>query len=65
MREPPFRGRLPVFVGDDRTDENGFAVVRSLRGIAVKVGPGPTIANHRLDDVTAVRRWLYDAVTTT
>ncbi len=62
MREMPFRGRLPVFVGDDVTDEHGFAVVRSLHGIAVKVGPGPTIANHRLDDVAAVRRWLDDAV---
>ena len=65
MRESPFRGRLPVFVGDDRTDEHGFAVVRSLGGIAVKVGAGPTIANHRLDDVAAVRAWLDDAVATT
>ena len=62
MQERPFRGRLPVFVGDDRTDEHGFAVVRSMHGIAVKVGPGPTIANHRLDDVAAVRHWLDDAV---
>ena len=62
MLERPFRGRLPVFVGDDRTDEHGFAVVRSMHGIAVKVGPGKTIANHRLDDVAAVRRWLDDAV---
>jgi trehalose 6-phosphate phosphatase len=62
MQEPPFRGRVPVFVGDDRTDEHGFAVVRSLGGVAVKVGPGKTIANHRLDDVAAVRRWLDDAV---
>ncbi len=61
MKEPPFRGRVPVFIGDDVTDEHGFAVVRSLNGIAVKVGPGPTIANHRLDDVAAVRRWLDDA----
>jgi trehalose 6-phosphate phosphatase len=64
MQEPPFHGRMPVFVGDDRADEHGFAVVRSLHGIAVKVGPGPTIANHRLDDVAAVRRWLDDAVAT-
>ncbi|MEO6927754.1 MAG: trehalose-phosphatase, partial [Casimicrobiaceae bacterium] len=62
MKESPFRGRVPVFIGDDRTDEHGFAVVRSLKGIAIKVGDGPTIANHRLDDVAAVRRWLDDAV---
>jgi trehalose 6-phosphate phosphatase len=29
MTEPPFRGRMPVFVGDDRSDENGFAAVGS------------------------------------
>jgi trehalose 6-phosphate phosphatase len=62
MNEPPFRGRVPVFVGDDRGDEHGFAVVRSLGGIAVKVGPGKTLANHRLPDVAAVRDWLDDAV---
>ncbi|HXU52634.1 MAG TPA: trehalose-phosphatase [Casimicrobiaceae bacterium] len=62
MSEPPFHGRVPVFIGDDRTDEHGFAVVRSLGGLAIKVGPGSTIANHRLHDVAAVRRWLDDAV---
>ncbi len=64
MAESPFRGRVPVFVGDDRTDEHGFAVVRNMHGIAIKVGAGHTIANHRLDDVAAVRRWLDHAVGT-
>jgi trehalose 6-phosphate phosphatase len=58
MKEDPFSGRRPVFVGDDRTDEQGFAAVRSMRGIAVKVGPGRTLANYRLSDVAAVREWL-------
>jgi len=62
MKEKPFRGRRPVFIGDDLGDEHGFAVVRSMQGIAIKVGTGDTIANHRLDNVAAVRRWLEDAV---
>jgi len=58
MREKPFRGRTPVFIGDDVTDEHGFAVVNELDGYAVKVGEGATIARWRLPDVRAVERWL-------
>jgi trehalose 6-phosphate phosphatase len=64
MAEPPFRGRLPVFVGDDLTDEYGFVAVTHLRGWAVKVGPGPTRAHYRLADVTTVRGWLDAALPT-
>jgi trehalose 6-phosphate phosphatase len=58
MNEPPFAGRLPVFVGDDRTDEHGFAFVTAQGGLSIKVGPGRTCARFRLRDVAAVRRWL-------
>ncbi|PYO40760.1 MAG: trehalose-phosphatase [Gemmatimonadetes bacterium] len=58
MREEPFRGRTPVFVGDDVTDEFGFAAVNRLHGHSVKVGSGRTVARWRLRDVRAVREWL-------
>jgi len=58
MHEEPFRGRTPVFVGDDVTDEYGFVVANALGGHSIKVGGGPTAARWRLADVRAVRSWL-------
>ena len=58
MAEPPFAGRVPVFVGDDLTDEYGFVAATHLGGWAVKVGRGQTRARFRLPNVAAVRQWL-------
>jgi trehalose 6-phosphate phosphatase len=58
MREVPFRGKPPVFIGDDVTDEHGFAMVNQLGGESIKVGPGPTVAKWRLPSVPAVLAWL-------
>lgn len=58
MAEDPFAGRVPVFVGDDLTDEQGFAAVERMGGWTVKVGGGRTAARFRLADPAAVRRWL-------
>ena len=59
LDEPPFRGRVPVFAGDDITDESGFAVVNARDGISVLVGDRePSAAHFGLRSPRAVRRWL-------
>lgn len=59
MKLDPFRGFAPVFVGDDVTDEPGFARCREMGGFGVLVGsPRPTAADCRLGDVAAVHAWL-------
>jgi len=59
MEVPPFAGRRPVFVGDDLTDEDGFAAVAAAGGRGILVGPvRPTAATARLPDVKAVQHWL-------
>ncbi|MGS1003257.1 trehalose-phosphatase [Burkholderia glumae] len=55
LNEPPFAGRMPVFAGDDLTDEKGFAVVDAAGGLSIKIGAGDTTARARLDSVEAMR----------
>jgi trehalose 6-phosphate phosphatase len=59
MRLPPFAGRVPVFVGDDVTDEDGFAMVNALKGVSIRVGDSsPSQAQYRLANVAQVIQWL-------
>ncbi|MCR5866661.1 MULTISPECIES: trehalose-phosphatase [Aquincola] len=57
-----FTGRLPVYVGDDVTDEDGIAAAQAAGGFGVRVGPGATQARYWLEDIDAVSRWLGEAV---
>jgi trehalose 6-phosphate phosphatase len=61
MHEPPFIGRTPVFIGDDFTDEVGFATVQRLGGLGVKVGEGASVAWQRLESPDALRKQLQAA----
>ncbi|MGQ0658309.1 MAG: trehalose-phosphatase [Chromatiales bacterium] len=58
LTEPPFAGRLPVFIGDDVTDEHGFELINGLGGHSIKAGPGPSVATWRLASVADVIAWL-------
>jgi len=61
MREAPFSGRRPVYVGDDLTDESAFEWVNQAGGLSIAVNvPGATAAQSRLPSVAAVRTWLAE-----
>lgn len=59
MRITPFSGAAPVFIGDDVTDEDGFAGAEDFGGFGIAVGERPSArARYRLDSVAAVHNWL-------
>jgi trehalose 6-phosphate phosphatase len=60
LAEPPFRGRSPVFLGDDVTDEDGFAEVNRRGGRSIRIGDpiAATLAAYALPSVAAALTWL-------
>jgi trehalose 6-phosphate phosphatase len=48
LHSAPFKGRRPIFIGDDLTDENGFKTVNARGGLSIRIGAGETIARIRL-----------------
>lgn len=64
MKRLPFAGRTPYFFGDDVTDEDGFAWINEAEGISVKVGPGETLAQYRVNDVEDVLAFLQKLLQT-
>lgn len=62
VQEPAFAGRLPIAVGDDRTDIDAFRAAKHLGGYAVGIGAGFGVADHVLDDPVALRRWLGNSI---
>jgi trehalose 6-phosphate phosphatase len=55
-----FRGRTPIFVGDDTTDESGFALVTARGGFAYSVGRPRPGAIGAFSEPRAVREWLAE-----
>lgn len=58
LSEPPFAGRIPIFAGDDVTDEAGFSFVNGRGGISIKVGAQQTAAQFRVKGVPELENWL-------
>jgi trehalose 6-phosphate phosphatase len=51
MDRAPFRGRMPVFIGDDVTDEAAIAAAEALGGVGLRV-------DESFGDPAGVRAWL-------
>ena len=59
MNKQPFLNKIPVFIGDDVTDEYGFKSVNNLGGYSIKVGyQSNTLANFFIKDTTSVLKFL-------
>ena len=58
MAHEPFRGRRPIFIGDDVTDESVFALMPDLGGLAFSVGRRATGVADHFDEPRDVRQWL-------
>ena len=58
LENAPFAGRRPVFVGDDVTDEDGFAAAARRGGYGIKVGDGHTLAAYRIERPHDIFGWL-------
>jgi trehalose 6-phosphate phosphatase len=58
MAHEPFRGRRPIFIGDDVTDESVFALMPDLGGLAFSVGRRAMGVADHFDEPRDVRQWL-------
>jgi trehalose 6-phosphate phosphatase len=62
MRDPAMAGTVPLFIGDDLTDEPAFTAAAELGGAGVLVGDRrDSAARYRLDGVPATLDWLEAA----
>src|ERR1700732_568261 len=62
MTHEPFKGRRPIFVGDDVTDESVFAIIPDFGGLAFSVGRRAMGVADHFDEPREVREWLAHLV---
>ena len=58
MTHAPFKGRRPVFIGDDTTDETVFAILPELDGFGFSVGRRVAGVAGCFETPADVRAWL-------
>jgi len=58
MKYPPFKGRQPIFIGDDTTDEPVFPILSQFGGIGFSVGRIVADVNGHFERPESVRAWL-------
>lgn len=58
MTREPFRGRRPLFIGDDVTDESVFAIMPDFNGLSFSVGARVRGVDGHFDAPADVREFL-------
>src|ERR1700761_1819010 len=58
MKHAPFKGRRPIFIGDDVTDETVFAIMPDFNGLAFSVGRRGQGVAGPFDEPSDVRAFL-------
>src|ERR1700692_3004214 len=58
MSQEPFKGRNPIFIGDDVTDESVFAIMPGFGGLAFSVGRRAQGGVDHFDEPHDEREWI-------